>query len=403
MPSHATRIPTVDRNALRPSLPLLPRGPLPQRSVRQQQHDLAAARLSGITPEPDLFNILILNYTMKCPLACDYCCYHCSPKRQETMDLRLALDLVDQGAELGVFRQCGFTGGEALIYYDDVMQLTARMQQRGMPFSMISSCYWATARAEARRVLGDLKRHGIDVFSATHDPSHENWVPVQYVRNAVEAALEFGVRVCLCSSFYDDSQRLEAIFPEYAGHPDIDIVNRVVLPDVGRSARRKITPASYANVDPVIGMGACYKRIYHDVTVFWDGEVYPCCSVYNRDTPALSLGNAYRDSLATLWDRVQGSLLLRTMKRAGFAELFALLKAHDPDLARDLPDPAQAVGACHLCHLTFRNPSLAGRIFAVMEQHERDTIRRMLARVADSNGEDASRRLIEETLQAAEA
>jgi hypothetical protein len=393
------RIPVVDLESSRPNRELQAHATIRRRSLKQQEQDLLRATSAGIKPEPDLFNILILNYTMKCPLACDYCCYHCSPKRQETMDVELALDLVDQAAELGVFAQCGFTGGEALIFYDDVMRITERMQRRNLPFSMISSCYWAKTPQDARRVLGDLKAHGIDVFTATHDPSHENWVPIQYVRHAIDAALEHGVHVCLCSSFYDDTKRLEQIFPEYAGHPDIDIVNRIVLPDVGRASRRRIVKESYTNVDPMIGMGACYKRIYHDVTVFWDGEVYPCCSVYNRDTPALSLGNAYRQSLSELWDRVQGSLLLRTMKRDGFDELFRVLSHLDPELADGLPNPAKAVGACHLCHLTFRDPALAGRIHRAMEIHEREVIRTMLAEIVQSHGAKTAQRIITSTLE----
>lgn len=401
MSSPCHRIPTLDARVTRPEQIMRPRAAMAPRSLRRQQVDTDIARMTGFTPEPDLFNILILNYTMKCPLACDYCCYGCSPKRSETMDEALALDLVDQAAELGIFAQCGFTGGEALIFHDEIMRITARMQKHGLPFSMISSCYWAKDMAEARRVLHDLAAHGIDVFTATHDPSHQNWVPLQYVRNAIDAARECGVRVCLCSSFYDDTMRLEQIFPEYVGQPDIDIVNRVVLPDVGRMGQRNIsvTPASYGHVPQSPGFGSCYKRIYHDITVFWDGEVYPCCSVYNREMPKLSLGNVYRDTLSEVWDRAEGSLLLRVMKSQNFAELYRLLREADADLARDLPDPSQAVGPCHLCHRLFRDPVLADRILAVMERLECERITQLLAAVRAQKGDAAGERVILDTLR----
>jgi MoaA/NifB/PqqE/SkfB family radical SAM enzyme len=185
-------------DAQRPRRAVPARPALEPRSTFRQDATASVAKFSGASTEPDLFNILIFNYTMQCPLACDYCCYGCSPKRTETMDRSLALDLVDQAAELGVFAQCGFTGGEALLHYDDVMAITARMQQRRLPFSMISSCYWATDAAQARRVIGDLAAHGMAVFTATHDPSHENWVPIASIRLAVDAALEAGVHVCIC-------------------------------------------------------------------------------------------------------------------------------------------------------------------------------------------------------------
>lgn len=399
------RIPVVDTEATRPALNVQPRQALSRRSLRRQQTDVGIAKLTGFMPEPDLFNILVLNYTMKCPLACDYCCYGCSPRRSETMDVALALDLVDQAAEMGVFEQCGFTGGEALIFHDEVMRITQRMQQRGLPYSMISSCYWATDMQEARRVLRDLHSTGIDVFTATHDPSHENWVPLQYVRNAIDAARELGVHVCLCSSFYDDTMRLEAIFPEYSNQPDIDVVNRVVLPEVGRMGQRNISisPANYLNVQPTENFGSCYKRIFHDITVFWDGKVYPCCSVYNRATPKLSLGNVYTDTLSTIWDRAEGSLLLRMIKSQSFAELYATLRREDPALAAALPDPTQAVGPCHLCHRVFRDEALADRIFMVMERLERERISRLLAVVRARDGAAASDRVVLDALRASGA
>lgn len=394
-PRKSRVIPVVDaRAATRPALDVPGRSILPKRTTRRQRAAEADAQRAGVLPEPDLFNILILNYTMKCPLACDYCCYACSPRREETMDMKLAIDLVDQAAELGVFDQCGFTGGEPLIFYDEILRITRHMHRRGLPFSMISSCYWASSPAEADRVIGDLARHGMVVFSASHDPSHENWVPVSYVRNAIDAALAKGVHVCLCSSFYDDTMRLQNIFPDYVNNPEIDFVNRIVLPDVGRTSRRSITPSSYPNVEVDPNIGGCYKRIYHDVTVFWDGNVYPCCSVYNRSTPRLCIGNVYHDALDRIWDRLEGSLLFRTIKANGFSELYALVKASDPELARRLPDPAGAIGPCHLCHVLFSDEEIFPRVLEIVDSYERRYISDALKLIRDEKGVDVETRVI---------
>ncbi|MBN2533230.1 MAG: RiPP maturation radical SAM C-methyltransferase [Spirochaetales bacterium] len=41
-------------------------------------------------------HVLVFNYTLTCPLACDFCCFHCHPGRQEKMPLDLAVSLVKQ-------------------------------------------------------------------------------------------------------------------------------------------------------------------------------------------------------------------------------------------------------------------------------------------------------------------
>jgi MoaA/NifB/PqqE/SkfB family radical SAM enzyme len=60
------------------------------------------------TPERD---VLVLNYTLACPLSCDFCCYGCHPKRKEKMDLEAAKDLVSQAAQMDNFSSVGLTGG----------------------------------------------------------------------------------------------------------------------------------------------------------------------------------------------------------------------------------------------------------------------------------------------------
>src|SRR4051812_1417900 len=91
------------------------------RSTEEQDRAAARASARAIDIENDRHNVLVLNYTMACPLACDFCCYACGPRRTETMELDLALDLVEQAADLGVFGACSFTGGDPFVYYEDMV------------------------------------------------------------------------------------------------------------------------------------------------------------------------------------------------------------------------------------------------------------------------------------------
>jgi MoaA/NifB/PqqE/SkfB family radical SAM enzyme len=363
------------------------------RSIRHQQMEAAQAALRGAKIEVTKMNVFILNYTMKCPLACDYCCYSCGPRRVETMDLDLALGLVDQAARLQVFSECGFTGGEPLIFFDDIMKIAERMSGHGLRFSMISACDWAVNAAAVERYITPLVDRGMSVFTVSYDPSHERWVPRDNVRRVVSRLLDLGVHAVICGSFYDDTSRLEEIFPEFRG-TSVDFVNRVVLPKIGRTKNKKLAPDSYPNTR-IQASGTCYKRIYHDVTVFWDGEVYPCCSVYNRDTPGISYGNVYDLPLGEIWDRIEGSLFLRMIKRGGFSELYEFIQERDPELALTLPDPATAVGPCHLCHLIMGDGETSRAIHQVFAEEERERIVRILSGVARQSGLQTAQQVVE--------
>lgn len=71
------------------------------RTTGRQNRMFDEAMRQNVALEADPFNICILNYTMTCPLACDYCCYTCGPKRTETMDFNFAMGVVDQAIQLG--------------------------------------------------------------------------------------------------------------------------------------------------------------------------------------------------------------------------------------------------------------------------------------------------------------
>jgi hypothetical protein len=213
----------------------------------------------------------------------------------------------------------------------------------------------------------------------------------------VDRVLHHGVRAVICGSFYDDSTDLRRLFPQYAEHPRVSFVNRVVLPDVGRASKQRITAEKYPHTD-LVGGDTCYKRLFHDVTVFWDGEVYPCCSVYNRQTPGISYGNVYDSPLADIWDRIAGSLFLRFIKRQGLSALVALLRAEAPDLAPVLPELDRTIGPCHVCNLLMRDPAIARRVHEIFDREERRRVRELLGSIRSNHGDAAAEAVMQAAL-----
>jgi MoaA/NifB/PqqE/SkfB family radical SAM enzyme len=298
-------------------------------------------------------NVLGFNLTMRCPLRCDFCCYSCHPKRTEDMPLSLALDLVEQAAELGVFGSVGFTGGEPLLMLDELLQIGDALRDAALPFTIATAAHWATDPDEARAIVDALADRGLYHLSLSTDPSHARFVNPAAVINAARAAAARGVGTAIFGAFAPGDGSLETFVPELAEMPGVKLSNRPIA-QIGR-ARRRNAPTYDTPL-------TCYRPVYHELVVFWDGDVYPCCSVYNRDTDGIRLGNAHRESLRTLWERVEGSLLLRTMKRLGFQRVYEIIEEADPALHARLPMIEPELGACLLCNKLFSDPDLAGEI-----------------------------------------
>lgn len=173
-----------------------------------------ALDLPEISADGQHTNMLGLNVTMQCPLRCDFCCYSCHPKRTERMPLELALDLVEQASELGVFSGAGFTGGEPFLWFDELLVTGELLREKGLPFNIVSAGHWASEPADAQEMIDALVDRGLYKLSLSTDPSHARFVPPKSIVNAALAASARGIVVDVIGAFLDPTASLEAFVPE---------------------------------------------------------------------------------------------------------------------------------------------------------------------------------------------
>jgi hypothetical protein len=346
-------------------------------------------------------DVLVLNYTMACPLSCDFCCYGCHPGRKEKMPIELALSLVEQAADISTFSSVGFTGGEPMLFFDEILTIGKRLNHLRLPFTIVSACHWASSEDEAFKHLETLAAVGLCRFNCSYDPSHACFVPASFVTNAATAASRLGIPTYVVGTFYSAKEKLETYLPELRDVPGITLHNKYAA-KVGRAAKRNITQQSYElnlNLDDL----CCYRAIHHDIVIFFDGMAYPCCSTFNRATPGIAVGNAFKDSLREIWQRVEGSLMLRTMKRHGFARLYEIIREYDSELYQRLPAVESAVGPCSLCNGIFKEARISTRVHDVFRRYEEETISGVLDLVSERCGPQAVTNLLTQFLDTSDS
>ena len=300
-------------------------------------------RDNGIEPFFDLpeKDVLVLNYTMACPLQCDFCCYGCHPRRREKLDFHKAINLISEAAEMDVFSSVGFTGGEVFMFEDELISLSRHLKSKKMPFTVATAGHWASSYDKARELVDVLASNGLKRANISFDTSHAKFIPARFIVYAAKAFASLRIPVYVVGTFLDASQSLERLLPELVDQPQVRFFTKRVA-EVGRATKAHV---DYSDLDPSERATTCYRQIHHDIVVFWDGTVYPCCSTFNRATPGISVGNVYASSLKDLWARVEGSLLFRTLKREGFGALYKLLTKYDPGFASRLPSLGKYPGA----------------------------------------------------------
>jgi hypothetical protein len=214
--------------------------------------------------------------------------------------------------------------------------------------------------------------------------------------NAVLAASECRIPTYVIGSFYSPNDHLANYLPDLQGLPGVTLHDKHVA-QVGRASKQPITPETYG-VHFELDDLHCYRRIYNDIVVFFDGTVYPCCSTFNRATPGIASGDAFSESLREIWERIEGSLMIRTMKRQGFGRLYDIIKEYDPELHSQLPNVDSVVGPCSLCNRIFRSPDVALRVRKIFEEYEQRIVSEVLGIVTAELGADETTELLKSFL-----
>ena len=283
------------------------------------------------------------------------------------MPLDQALRLVQETADISSISCLGLTGGEPLLFWDEIQEVMRQAASIHLPFTIATAAHWAADPREARARIDFMLAQGLSRANISCDPSHEEWVSRETVQRAASLLAENGVETHIVGTFKDVSIA-SSYFESFPKLEALQIHPRIVA-KVGMATKWSLTAL---DEEFTLDELTCYRRVHHDLVVFWDGKAYPCCSTFNRATPGIVVGNAFQEPLKDIWMRVEGSLKFRTIKRRGFGALYKIIQDRAPELHARLPTAKGCRGACSLCNSIFRDASLAQGIDTVMQDYEVD-------------------------------
>jgi MoaA/NifB/PqqE/SkfB family radical SAM enzyme len=308
----------------------------------------------------DVRDTLVLVYNMACPLKCDFCCHAVEDYGPIKMKPETAIGWIRQAAEIDSFDRVVFTGGEPFLYHRDLLHIMESVRDCGLEFRIVTAAHWAETEELAREKLVPLVERGLTEISVSSDPSHQQWVPASYAENALRVALELGVTAELASVFWDPDQYAEDTVDVPLGALK---VRHLAVP-VGRSKDVKISPEQY-RVGPDRFFG-CGEEDRYDVTIYPEGEVYPCCSGGYNIQAKLTFGNAFKEPLRDIVDRMHGDRYTRLILEVGLAPIYELAKLRFPEVHAKLPELDPHVSLCQVCALVHADSQLMADLAPVL-------------------------------------
>ena len=293
-------------------------------------------------------NILLGN---KCTAQCDFCTNDSSPKG----DVHLAADTCRQlvkAAKSYGFKAIGFSGGEPFLYRKLLLELADLACKNELEFVIATNGYWGKSYEDAVWLIDYLKIRGLKKLQLSYDVEHAKYVSKEAINNVLHACANAGINVLLYSAFYPGERKVEELLD--LSKFDNVTINQGQVFNVGRAKNNLIKLVKKS--EGLAPIGSCPKLL--QMTVNFDGEIYPCCSV-GGFSKGLRVGNIVSDS----FDSIQKSILSKS---------FVFYLQHQD--ARWIADELTAINGtefrsiCEVCNIVHSNDDFLKKYTSVAQE-----------------------------------
>ena len=294
--------------------------------------------------------------TKRCNIDCAHCWLGSTPDDAD-MTLDEAKGYIDQASGIPKLEWISFTGGEPFLLPGLLDELVGYASEKGLRTECVTNASWAETPEKAEENLGALKGSGLDVLNVSADDFHQRFVPLENVRNGIEAARRLGLRTVIMSTARKGSAlRLSEIIRKL-GLEEIKILKdtKPTEKDSAIALESAFIPvgrgAELPREEWLFGMrtleNPC-RLVLRDIGIDPDGELLACCSAASIQTRG-RLGNiveaGLKELLADAWDQP----LFRSLAEQGPSSLADSLGIRWRD---------GFVSRCHLCHEVMKDPRL---------------------------------------------
>lgn len=294
-----------------------------------------------------------LHVTDRCNAECLHCAFACGPDSTGSMGLEEAKHYVVEAKALDAGIVC-VTGGEPMLYPILVRKIISECSR--LSFSQVwlfTNGFWAHDKSEANATARGLRELGLTKMFFSVDFFHQAYVPIESVKNAIEASLESSLEVSVDARFIGEPDEKNEFNSATQAHLEFlrNLLTRVEVLKaqpmfVGRAAESlakhvKMKPLSEVSAETCPGVwpgGTLESPLGVDVDEF--GFVTIC--------PGLSIGNARKVSLRKIVEdyNYRDFAVIASIHDGGLKGLTNLASKHGFAPRRAYVD------VCHLCYET---------------------------------------------------
>ncbi len=141
--------------------------------------------------------------TFKCPAECQHCSYKAGPKRTGCIKPKEYSKYLNELMALHPLKSVWVHGGEPFLYFDYMEDVIKKAKMMDIPKrGLITNSFWAKNERIAHKKLERLKKAGLTAITLSFDCFHQEFIPLKYVKNALNSAVKIGFEPIYVDSYF---------------------------------------------------------------------------------------------------------------------------------------------------------------------------------------------------------
>ena len=298
--------------------------------------------LSGVKASKSaVFESIGIALTRKCTAQCEMCCFECGPDKTEELEEELVLRIIEEASEIDEIKRVGFTGGEAVLRGEFLIKAIVKVKEKGMKTSLTSNGFWGKTPEQAQKWLQQFKMAGLDSLTISIDEYHQNYVPIQSIRNIIRANRDVHLNISFAVGDSLGERDALSILKELG--TDAYEIQLMMYPFMPVGRRENLEHVILKDIED---SWKCHNQKL--LSILYDGSVYPCCSqgVYGSH---MCEGNIRDMSLREIIDRYKYLSMYSVLTHHNFGWLVEKAEEYGIEVSKKSYSP------CALCHELFSN------------------------------------------------
>lgn len=288
--------------------------------------------------------------TFKCPAECQHCSYKAGPKRIGFIKKREISGYLRELTKIHPLRAVWVHGGEPFLYFDILTYIIKEANKLGISrLGVITNSFWAKNEKIAKKKLEGLKKEGLNALTFSADFFHQEFIPLENVRNALKSAVALGFEDIYVDSYFVDDINSYNYFNQLT-KKNLERLNDIKNIEFHQNPMsvegRGTELIEYLKLKEEIPSGNCPMPFWIDGNLQNPDTIEIDCEGNVTLCPGICIGNTNVQSITRIVQdyNVENHPILSIIDKEGPIGLLKIAKENG------FKQDQQFVNECHLCY-----------------------------------------------------